>query len=147
MLRGSYTATIDDKGRVKIPAAFKRHLEQSYGTADYYVTSLDGGYVRVYPIAEWEKIEAKLSELPSMDTARRKFLDRTNYYGQVQTLDSAGRILVPTGLRASAELAGEIQVFGYLTYLDIWSAERFRSQRLGAAFTDEDAEALARLGI
>ena len=148
MLRGSYTATVDDKGRVKIPASFKRYLDQHYGTADFYVTSLDGECSRIYPLSEWEEIENKLALLPSMDPAKRKFLDRVNYYGQVQSLDTQGRILIHPLLRGAAELLGEVTIFGYLNYLEIWCADRFRRTRLAnRPFTDEDAEAIARLGI
>ena len=148
MLRGSYLARMDDKGRLKIPADFKRFLEQQYAGADIYVTSLSGEYARLYPLREWEEIENKLALLPSMDPAKRKFLDRTNYYGQVQQLDAQGRLLIHPLLRGAAELLGEVTVLGYLTYLEVWSAERFRRVRLDEEpYTDEDAEAIARLGI
>jgi MraZ protein len=148
MLRGSYTARLDDKGRLKIPADFKRYLEQQYGHTNFYVTSLTGECARLYPLPEWEEIENKLALLPSMDPAKRKFLDRTNYYGQVQQLDAQGRVLIHPLLRGAAELLGEVMVFGYLTYLEVWSADRFRRLRLDEApYTDEDAEAIARLGI
>ena len=147
MLRGSYTATIDDKGRVKVPASFQRSLNEIYGKTEFYITSLDGECARIYPLSEWEMIESKLAMLPSMDPAKRKFLDRVNYYGQVQSLDAQGRLLIHQLLRGTAELLGEVTVFGYLNYLEIWSADRFRSTRLSAAFTDEDSEAIARLGI
>lgn len=147
MLRGSYTARLDDKGRLKIPADFKRYLDQRYGRPEFYVTSLSGEHARLYPLAEWEEIENKLALLPSMDPAKRRFLDRANYYGQVQTLDAQGRILIHPLLRGAAELLDEVTVLGYLTYLEVWSADRFR-QRLDAdPYTDEDAEAIARLGI
>ena len=147
MLRGSYTATIDDKGRVKVPASFQRSLNETYGKTEFYITSLDGECARIYPLSEWEMIESKLAMLPSMDPAKRKFLDRVNYYGQVQSLDAQGRLLIHPLLRGAAELLGEVTVFGYLNYLEIWSADRFLSTRLSAAFTDEDSEAIARLGI
>ena len=147
MLRGSYTATIDDKGRIKIPASFKRYLDQHYGNSDFYVTSLDGECARLYPLTEWEEIENKLALLPSMDPVKRKFLDRVNYFGQMQSLDPQGRILIHPLLRSTAELLGEVTVFGYLTYLEIWSADRFRLRLNALPFTDEDAERIARLGI
>ena len=147
MLRGSYAATIDDKGRVKVPASFQRSLNEVYGKTEFYITSLDGECARIYPLAEWEIIESKLAMLPTMDPAKRKFLDRVNYYGQVQSLDAQGRLLIHQLLRGAAELLGEVTVFGYLNYLEIWSADRFRSTRLKIAFIDEDSEAIARLGI
>jgi MraZ protein len=108
---------------------------------------LDGECARVYPLAEWEEIENKLALLPMMDPAKRKFLDRVNYYGRVQAMNANGRILIHPLLRGAAELLGEVAVFGYLTYLEIWSADRFRHLRLTEPLSDEDAERTARLGI
>lgn len=148
MLRGSYTARMDDKGRLKIPADFKRYLDQRYGGTDFYVTSLDGNCARLYPLADWEEIENRLAILPSMDQAKRRFLDRVNYYGQLQQVDRQGRILIHPLLRTSAELLGDVTVLGYLSYLEVWSLEKFQRTRLAEQpFTDEDAEAIARLGI
>ena len=139
---------MDDKGRLKIPADFKRYLDQRYGNQNFYVTSINGECARLYPLAEWEEIENKLALLPSMETAKRKFLDRANYYGQLQQVDGQGRLLIHPLLRASAELLGDVTVLGYLTYLEVWSLEKFRRDRIDMQpFTDEDAEAIARLGI
>ncbi len=148
MLRGSYNVRIDEKGRFKIPAAFKRHLEERYGRPDVYVTSLDGDCARIYPLQEWEEIERKLAEPPVMDPAKKKFLDRTNYWGQMQAIDGQGRILIQPHLRVDAGLQGEVMVSGYLNFLEVWSVERFRRVRLDERpYTDEDHEAMARLGI
>lgn len=148
MLRGSYNARIDDKGRIKIPAAFKRHLDEKYQSQDFYVTSIIGDCAKIYPLAEWEEIERELAKPPKMDLAKKKFLDRTNYYGQMQPMDGQGRILIYPMLRTEAGLSGEVMVFGYLTYLEVWDAERFRQTRLEARpYTDEDHEAMAAFGV
>ena len=148
MLRGSYKSNIDEKGRLRIPAAFKRYLDEHYGETEYYVTSMDGESARVYPLKEWETIENKLALLPALDTTKRKFLDRTNYFGQPSSFDGQGRMLIHPLLRGQAELLGEVTVFGYLSYLEVWSTERFLKDRLHEQpFDDDDFEALARLGI
>ncbi len=148
MLRGSYPARMDEKGRLKIPAGFKRYLDEKYGRADFYLTSLTGECAWIYPLAEWEEVESRLMLLPSMHPTRRKFLDRTNFYGQMQQMDAQGRLVIHPLLRSAAELLGDVTVLGCLNYLEVWSAERFRRLRLDEQpFTEEDAEALARLGI
>ena len=101
MLRGNYTARIDAKGRLKVPTPFRRLLDEKHG-GEYYITSLTGDNVRIYPLPEWESIEQRLSLLPTMDPARRKFLDRTNYYGQQATIDGQGRLLIHPLLRKAA---------------------------------------------
>lgn len=146
MLRGNYITRIDEKGRLKIPAAFRRYAQDRY-SEEFYVTSLTGEYARIYPMKEWQIIEEKLAMLPSMDPAKRKFLDRTNYYGQTQEIDSQGRILIPSILRSSAELIGEVAVLGYLVYLEVWSLDRFQARLQADPYTEDDAAAIARLGI
>jgi MraZ protein len=147
MLRGNYTARVDSKGRLKIPTAFRRFIEEKYSTAEVYVTSLNGECVRLYPLPEWESIEQRLALLPSMDPARRKFLDRTNYYGQQATVDGQGRILIHPLLRKTAAVVGDVAVLGYLTYLEVWELERFERRLLSDPYTEEDEAAIARLGI
>jgi MraZ protein len=146
MLRGNYTARIDSKGRLKVPTVFRRHILENHG-AEVYVTSLTGESVRIYPLAEWESIEQRLALLPSMDPARRKFLDRTNYFGQQAALDSQGRVLIHPLLRKSAGVVGDVTVLGYLTYLEVWELERFQQRLLSDPYTEEDEAAIARLGI
>jgi len=146
MLRGSYTTTVDVKGRLKIPAEFKALLDEKYGP-DYYVTSLDGQRVHVYPFPEWRKIEDKLAALPSMNKSKRKFLDRTNYWGQTARIDGQGRILVPSQLRESALMKGEVAVMGYLDHLEVWKPERFDQHLEQNPMTEEDEKTLSDLGI
>jgi MraZ protein len=146
MLRGNYPARIDSKGRLKVPTAFRRYLEEKHGSA-VYLTSLTGECVRIYPMPEWEAIEQRLSLLPSMDPARRKFLDRTNYYGQQSAMDSQGRVLIHTLLRKSAAIVGDVVVLGYLTYLEVWEMDKFQQRLLSDPYTEEDETAIAGLGI
>ena len=146
MLRGNYTARMDAKGRLKVPTTFRRHIQET-GGAEVYVTSLTGESVRIYPLAEWEGIEQRLALLPSMDPARRKFLDRTNYYGQQTTIDGQGRVLIHPLLRKSAGVMGDVAVLGYLNYLEVWELERFQQRLLSEPYTEEDEAAIARLGI
>jgi MraZ protein len=146
MLRGNYTARIDSKGRLKVPTPFRRIIGEKHGTG-VYVTSLTGENVRIYPMPEWESIEQRLALLPSMDPARRKFLDRTNYYGQQTAMDGQGRILIHPLLRKSAGVYGDVAVLGYLTYLEVWELEKFQQRLLSDPYTEEDEAAIARLGI
>ncbi|MEE3202047.1 MAG: division/cell wall cluster transcriptional repressor MraZ, partial [Acidobacteriota bacterium] len=64
MLRGNFCARIDDKGRLKIPTAFRALIGGKYGEA-LYVTSVTGESVRIYPMPVWLGIEEKLAKVPS----------------------------------------------------------------------------------
>ena len=146
MLRGNYTARIDAKGRLKVPTPFRRYIDEKHGS-EFYVTSLTGDHVRLYALPEWESIEQRLSLLPSMDPARRKFLDRTNYYGQQSSMDTQGRVLIHPLLRKSAAVVGDVAVLGYLSYLEVWELDKFQQRMLSDPYTEEDEAAIARLGI
>jgi MraZ protein len=143
MLRGNYTATIDDKGRLKIPSGFRRKIEEKYGQ-EIYVTSLTGESVWLYPLREWEAVEQRLAVLPALDRAKNAFLDRTNFYGQETTIDAQGRVLISARLRKSAELLGEVSIFGKQHFLEVWDAEKFRRFLDDNPFTEEHEAALAR---
>ena len=146
MLRGNAPATIDDKGRLKIPAVFRTEIEVTWGS-DFYVTSLIGNSVLIYPLPVWHEIEQKLANLPSLNPTKKKFLDRTNYYGQLASMDKSGRILIPTLLREKAQMTGEVAVLGYLTNLEVWNHELFVNSLKEKEFTDADNETLGQLGI
>src|SRR3972149_5982135 len=146
MWRGISPATVDEKGRLKIPSTFRAYIEESWGS-DFYVTSLSGESVLVYPLPVWQEIEERLAKLPSLNPTKKKLLDRTNYYGQVTSADKSSRILIPTLLRESAQLAGEVAVLGYLDHLDVWNHKRFLDRIKDHEFSEEDHETLSKLGI
>ena len=146
MLRGNFPARIDEKGRLKIPAQFQQELEQTYGK-QFYITSLDGHYARIYPLEEWQKVEEKLQGAASFNKTRRKFLNRTNYYGQLVEMDGQGRVLIPPVLREAAEARGEVAVLGSLTFLEVWNGERFRKELQDNPLTAEDEQVMDQLGI
>jgi MraZ protein len=143
VLRGNATATIDDKGRLKIPSGFRAFIDASWGS-DFYVTSLSGESGLIYPLPVWQEIEERLAKLPSFDPTKKKFLDRTNYYGQLASADKSGRILIPALLRESAEMTGEVAVLGSLNFLEVWNHKRFVDRMKTQQFTDDD---YAKLGI
>lgn len=146
MLRGSYPAKIDDRGRLKLPNAFKAVVEEQHG-AGLYITSVTGESVRVYPMPVWLGVEQRLAAMPSTHPARLKFLDRVNYYGQVGEFDVQGRIGIPARLRDAAGMTGEVDVLGQVDYLEVWNHDRFLSKLQREPFTDDDSRALAEFGI
>ena len=146
MFRGNHTTRVDDKGRLKVPSEFKRVIDEKYAQR-FYNTSFDGNVAQVYPFEEWERIEQKLASLSTFNPTKKKFLNRTNYYGQVVEMDGQGRLLIPQVLRESAQIRGEVAVLGNLTYLEVRNLEAFRKEIEEQAFTDDDTKTLDELGI
>jgi MraZ protein len=146
MFRGNHPTRVDEKGRLKIPAEFKRTIDEKYGS-QFYITSRDGEVAEIYPFEEWQRIEEKLAKVSNFNPAKKKFLDRVNYYGQMAEIDAQGRVLIPQILRESAEVKGDVLVFGNLSYLEVRNREAFVKHMEANPMTEEDAKTLADLGI
>jgi len=146
VLRGNHAARIDEKGRLKIPNAFRTVVEKTHGS-DLFVTSLTGESVRIYPMPVWLVHEEKLGRMPSTHPSRLKYLDRVNFYGQTAQIDSQGRVVIHLRLRESAGMSGEVDVFGQYDYIEVWNHERFIARLQRDPYTDDDARALAEFGI
>ena len=94
-----------------------------------------------------EPCAREYGEMPSTHPARLRFLDRVKYYGQVAELDTQGRVIIPVRLRDAATMAGDVDVLGQFSYLDVWNHDRFLAKLQRDAFTDEDARALSEFGL
>jgi MraZ protein len=146
VLRGNHAARIDEKGRLKIPNAFRSVVEKTHGS-ELFVTSLTGESVRIYPMPVWLVHEEKLGRMPSTHPSRLKYLDRVNFYGQTAQIDSQGRVVIHLRLRESAGMSGEVDVFGQYDYIEVWNHERFIARLQRDPYTDDDARSLAEFGI
>jgi MraZ protein len=146
VFRGNAPARVDDKGRLKIPNAFRASMETKYGR-ELFVTSLTGEFVRIYPMPVWLDIEQKLLGMPSTHPARLRYLERVSYFGQAGDLDVQGRVLIPVRLREAATMAGDVDVLGQVNWLDVWNHERFVTKMQREPYTDDDARQLSEFGI
>lgn len=120
-----YNITLDDKGRIKIPSAFKKCLEEM--KEDTLILTNIGTCLRAFPYKEWEPLQEKLKEMPTFQkdqlAARRLFFSSSN---MVQ-LDKQGRLLIPNPLRADASLNGDIVLVGVNNCFEIWDKTRWEN--------------------
>src|SRR5881296_68530 len=105
MFRGNAPAKVDDKGRLKLPSRFVSVIPDDYGRR-FFVTSIEGDCVWVYPMEAWRVVEGKMSAAPSSNLAVSRYKYNVNYYGQEAEMDAADRILIPALLRESAGVRG-----------------------------------------
>ena len=143
MFRGNNPAKVDDKGRLKIPSAFKTLLDAANVT-QLYITSSDGKSAQIWPLPEWEKQE-KLLAARSLDDAVEKYLNWTAYFGQQVEMDSQSRVVLPQKLREAARLDAEVVVLGKLVYLEVQNEKDFEERVLGNAMTAEDRRSVSAL--
>jgi MraZ protein len=144
MFRGNHPAKIDEKGRLKLPSAFKQ-LTDASNVTQFYITSTDGKSAEIWPLPEWEKREQQLAEFSTLDDAVQKYITLTSYYGQQVELDSQARLLLPQILRTAAKLDAEVTVFGKMTYLEVHNREIFERNLPDNELTVEDRKAMAAI--
>ena len=142
--RGSAPARLDEKGRLKVPTLFRQQIEETFGP-DLFVTSLHGREILLYPLPVWQVLEEKLASLPAIHRAKRKFLERVNYYGQGGALDGQGRVLIPQILRDAAKLPADVVVTGNIDHLVVSDRGALASRLQGEDFTAEDYDELSKL--
>jgi MraZ protein len=135
---------VDEKGRLKLPAEFKRICDEKYGPK-FYITSLDGQRAEIFPMLEWEKIEAQIAEMAGPE--KKRFLYAAARYGQNAEMDAQGRLLIPQLLRETATLAGDVAVLGLQTYLAVANDEKHRTALKENPLTDADMDALGVVGV
>jgi MraZ protein len=145
VFRGSQIARVDEKGRLKIPADFKRLLDER-NLQTFFITSYDGERAEIFPLPEWERIEAEMASRPaSAETAR--FFDMTSYFGQEVQMDSAGRLLLPQHLRETAGLTGDLAVLGQGMKISAINNELHQARLKAAPLTIADIGALGIKGL
>lgn len=125
MFRGQFVHTIDQKGRISLPARFREALEQSGDMRLILTPAPFEPCLHLYPLKVWQAYEEKISDLPSHDPNIVRF--RRLYISPAVDLelDSGGRILVAADFRKKAELEKEALWAGMGRTAELWAKPRF----------------------
>lgn len=146
MFRGRHAHTIDGKGRLSLPAAYRAEL-QEHDDRPPFLTNLSR-CLALYPHEKWLDFEERMS---SMSQVRPEVhaLQRFLFSGAVSSpIDRQGRILVPPQLREHAELEREVMIAGVGPRIEVWNRERLeRELQRTAERSDEISSVLADLGL
>jgi len=138
MFRGHFPHTLDSKGRVSLPSRFREVLTAEGDSRFVLTPSPFDPCLHLYPMRAWEEFERKVDALPSLD--RTTTLFRRLYVSAAVEceLDSAGRVLVPPGLRQHARLEKDVMWAGMGRKLELWSKQDFENT-LKASLEDQEA--------
>ncbi|KAA6459763.1 division/cell wall cluster transcriptional repressor MraZ [Acidobacteria bacterium AB60] len=144
MFRGNHPAKIDEKGRLKMPAAFKA-LVDAQNVTQFFITSANGKRAEIWPLPEWEKVEERLARASSLDDAVEEYQNLVNFYGQQVEMDNQGRLLLPPILRGKARLDAEVAVLGKGLHIEVYNLETLEKQLPADGLTDERRKRVAAI--
>ncbi len=148
MFLGGYANTMDDKGRVNIPADYRDVLSETYGDKRLIITrDLLDNCLRGYPMREWQKWLQKLGALPGGNRAVRRIHRRVVSSAVCLTPDRQGRVLIPAHLRRIAHLEKAIHFAGTNQTFEIWDAALWQQETELAEAEDFAPALLDELGL
>ncbi|MEE2982243.1 MAG: division/cell wall cluster transcriptional repressor MraZ [Gammaproteobacteria bacterium] len=129
MFRGLSTINVDAKGRLAIPARYREALAL-LGSPELVLTLNPWDRALwLYPLAEWELIETKLSALSDFDKQSRRTKQIMRGYAADCVCDSHGRVLLPQELRAIAGIDGQVALLGQGNKFEIWNGDLWNAER------------------
>jgi MraZ protein len=135
MFLGEYQHTLDPKGRVILPAAFREHLQEGL-----VMTVAQDNCLVIYPHSAWQVVAENLRKLRPTDPRERAFVRVITSAAHAGELDKQGRVNVPARLREYASLTKDVTVVGRDSQLELWDTARWNSYRddAMAAFANTD---------
>lgn len=143
MFIGEYIYSMDNKGRINIPAKFRERLGETF-----YITKGLDNCLFVFPEVEWRNFEDKLKQLPLTNRNARTFV-RMFFSGATEcSLDKQGRVTIAQNLREFADFEKELAIIGVSSRIEIWSKNNWDKYNDSANISYDDiAEQMAELGI
>ncbi|MEA3346334.1 MAG: division/cell wall cluster transcriptional repressor MraZ [Chloroflexota bacterium] len=142
MFLGTFEHTLDDKGRVILPAKFRAELGQGV-----VITQGLDRCLFLFPMDEWTPLAERISDLSLTDPKARNLRRLIFSEASDAVPDRQGRILIPARLREYANLNGQVVITGLNTYIEIWDTEAWHGVKVQAAEDIEKAEQWEDLGI
>ena len=142
MFTGEFRHTVDDKGRLAVPARFRAQLEDGA-----VVSRWIDGCLAIHTRTGWDALAARVAGLPITDAGARLF-QRQIFGGALEAeLDRQGRVLLPAYLRDEAGLSDEALVVGARDHAEIWAPDRWADYSRTMQDPSAFAEAISGLGI
>lgn len=127
MFRGATNLSMDAKGRLAVPARHRDAL-LTESAGNVVLTAHPHGCLLLYPQPAWEPIQARLMALSSFDKQSSAFQRLLVGYAEDITLDTTGRLLVSSALRAFAGFEKEVMLVGQGSHFELWNTEAWRKQ-------------------
>ncbi|MBE2188317.1 MAG: division/cell wall cluster transcriptional repressor MraZ [Desulfobulbaceae bacterium] len=122
--KGQELHSIDNKGRVNIPAKMRRSISPDANDT-FTVTRGQDDCIVAYPLDEWKNYEEKFEELNQYDSKNRFFLRKILMWSEEVLLDAQQRIMLPKKLTDFAGIEGKVLIVGMVDHIEFWNPEKF----------------------
>ncbi len=146
MFRGVQNINMDAKGRLAVPTRQREHLLSLCGGEIVVTVDTDSTCLVIYPLPEWERIEAAVQKLPALKPGVKRFRRLLLGYATDLQLDGSGRVLLPQSLREYAQLEKKLVLVGQGTKLELWSETLWEAE-LNSEADEELPEELLSLEL
>ncbi len=138
MFGGVNILTVDNKGRLAIPARQREILLRQY-SANMVVTLESNDHLLIYPEANWQDVQQKLLKLPTGNPLLKAYQRLVLGHAETQQMDASGRLLLPGVLRELVDLNKEVALVGMGNRFELWDLTRWQAQTQDALCLDRDA--------
>ena len=145
MFRGVHNINMDTKGRLAVPARQRESLLAQCEGRVVITIDTQSPCLAVYPLQEWERIEAEVQSLPALNPAVKRFQRLLLGYASDLELDGNGRILLPQSLREYARLEKKLVLVGQGNKLELWSESLWLAECQAALAVEAEGEIPAEL--
>lgn len=139
MFRGVQHINMDAKGRLAVPARQREGLLEQCGGRVVITIDTQSTCLTLYPLPEWERIEAEIQALPALNPAVKRFQRLMLGYAADIELDGNGRVLMPQSLREYAHLEKKVVLVGQGNKLELWAEDRWVAEREAALSADTES--------
>ncbi|MDH5544910.1 MAG: division/cell wall cluster transcriptional repressor MraZ [Gammaproteobacteria bacterium] len=137
MFRGVSSLSLDSKGRMVMPSRYRQKLQEMCDGQLIVTVDLDH-CLMIYPLPEWDRIEAEISALPSLNPQAKKLKRLIVGHATDVEMDGSGRLLIPPPLRGFAELDKHVVLIGQGAKFELWDESLWSEKR--DTWMDEDID-------
>jgi len=129
MFRGESSLSIDNKGRLAVPARYRERLSELCAGKVVVTISLLNRCLSVYSFPHWQEIETELHALPALDTKAQAIRHLLIGHANECEMDGQGRLLVPQSLREFASLDKQVKLIGQGMKFELWNEGAWAKRR------------------
>lgn len=139
---GSYSYTLDAKGRVNIPAKMRKSLDPA-SDSTFVATRGSDPCIILYPATIWKQVEAKFIALNKGKALNRHFTRNFVRHAEAVQYDSQGRVALPAGLIEFGGIEKNVEIVGMIDRIEIWDPQRLQELESRFAGREDELEAIA----